>query len=161
MYIVPYFYSLPKSQTNFSQTKRFQHFYQLLFIVQNKSTQIFNCFSMFTFYGASPGTIFSWLATYCIWFSSLFFLYFHSTYAPIACKIVLQCQIGNVQTNAAASFARHNVGSMVHSLYRCPAHNDLLPPPPPPPNVGLIDGIPGGPPRFVQRRIRTMNIFSI
>uniref|UniRef100_A0A182PF87 Uncharacterized protein n=1 Tax=Anopheles epiroticus TaxID=199890 RepID=A0A182PF87_9DIPT len=33
------------------------------------------------------------------------------------------------------------------SLYRCPAHNDLLPPPPPPPNVGLIDGIPGGPPR--------------
>ncbi|XP_049283063.1 uncharacterized protein LOC125763711 isoform X1 [Anopheles funestus] len=33
------------------------------------------------------------------------------------------------------------------SLYRCPAHNDLLPPPPPPPNIGLIDGIPGGPPR--------------
>ncbi|XP_062548380.1 uncharacterized protein LOC134213383 isoform X2 [Armigeres subalbatus] len=31
-------------------------------------------------------------------------------------------------------------------LYRCPAHTDL-PPPPPPPNVGLIDGIAGGPPR--------------
>ncbi|XP_021703131.1 uncharacterized protein LOC5571525 isoform X4 [Aedes aegypti] len=31
-------------------------------------------------------------------------------------------------------------------LYRCPAHTEL-PPPPPPPNVGLIDGIAGGPPR--------------
>ncbi|XP_062705676.1 uncharacterized protein LOC109409200 isoform X4 [Aedes albopictus] len=34
-------------------------------------------------------------------------------------------------------------------LYRCPAHTDLppAPPPPPPPNVGLIDGVAGGPPR--------------
>ncbi|XP_053692634.1 uncharacterized protein LOC128741083 [Sabethes cyaneus] len=34
-------------------------------------------------------------------------------------------------------------------LYRCPAHTDLppAPPPPPPPNIGLIDGMAGGPPR--------------
>ncbi|KAL9707986.1 hypothetical protein quinque_011504 [Culex quinquefasciatus] len=50
-------------------------------------------------------------------------------------------------------------------LYRCPAHSDLppAPPPPPPPNIGLIDGIAGGPPRAVlevNRNIMQTNLES-
>lgn len=60
-----------------------------------------------------------------------------------------------------SSFVRKSIRCLDHHLarsggggcrlYRCPAHTDLppAPPPPPPPNVGLIDGVAGGPPRFV------------
>ncbi|XP_058815327.1 uncharacterized protein LOC131678908 isoform X7 [Topomyia yanbarensis] len=54
----------------------------------------------------------------------------------------------------AAAYLSHSTEHLT-GLYRCPAHTDLppvpSPPPPPPPaaiaNIGLIDGVAGGPPR--------------